>query len=111
MVKGYDIDQYDESALTGRSMAEIAGDQGSAEWTSSRPASRGEVKAPWLADAMAKLDKEEEENRHRGHGEKPELKKNEKDDIVTASARPATVRDAPAGKSSSVPRSPQKLRL
>ena len=28
MVKGYDIDQYDESALTGRSMADIAGDAG-----------------------------------------------------------------------------------
>ncbi len=57
VVKGFDIDQYDESALTGRSMAEIAGDQGSAQWTSSRPASRGAVKAPWLADAIAKFDK------------------------------------------------------
>ena len=56
-VEGYDIDQYDESALTGRSMADIAGDQGSAKWTSSRPASRGGVKAPWLADAIAKFDK------------------------------------------------------
>src|ERR1700675_1831015 len=57
VVKGYDIEQYDESALTGRSMADIAGDQGSAKWTSSRPASRGAVKAPWLADAIAKCDK------------------------------------------------------
>ena len=57
VVKGFDIDQYDESALTGRTMAEIAGDQGSAQWTSSRPASRGAVKAPWLADAIAKFDK------------------------------------------------------
>ncbi len=56
-VEGYDLDQYDESALTGRSMADIAGDQGSAKWTSSRPASRGGVKAPWLADAIAKFDK------------------------------------------------------
>src|SRR4026209_1428081 len=32
VVKGYDIDQLDESALTGRTMAEIAGDQGSAQW-------------------------------------------------------------------------------
>ena len=29
VVKGFDIDQYDESALTGRSMADIAGDHGS----------------------------------------------------------------------------------
>ena len=57
VVKGYDIDQYDESALTGRSIAEIGGDQGSTQWTSSRPASRGAVKAPWLADAIAKFDK------------------------------------------------------
>ncbi len=38
-------------------MADIAGDQGSKKWTSSRPASRGAVKAPWLADAIAKFDK------------------------------------------------------
>ena len=57
VVKGYDIEQYDESALTGRNMAKIAGDEGSAQWTSSRPASRGAVKAPWLAEAIAKLDK------------------------------------------------------
>jgi bifunctional non-homologous end joining protein LigD len=57
VVKGYDIDQYDDSALTGRTMADITGDQGSAQWTSSRPASRGAVKAPWLADAIAKFDK------------------------------------------------------
>jgi hypothetical protein len=38
-------------------MAGIAGDEGSAEWTSSRPASRGKVKAPWLAETLAKLDK------------------------------------------------------
>jgi bifunctional non-homologous end joining protein LigD len=56
-VAGYNIEQYDASVLTGRSMAEIAGDKGSAEWESSRPASRGTVKAPWLADAIAKLDR------------------------------------------------------
>lgn len=55
-VDGYDIDEYDESVLSQRSLAEIAGDSGSAEWTS-RPAGRGKLKAPWLADAIAKLDK------------------------------------------------------
>src|SRR6266849_812331 len=34
VVEGYDIDEIDESALSGRSMAEIAGDAGSAEWRS-----------------------------------------------------------------------------
>jgi bifunctional non-homologous end joining protein LigD len=56
-VPGYDIEQYDSSVLSKRSMAEIAGDSGSAEWKSSRPASRGSVKAPWLAETLAKLDK------------------------------------------------------
>jgi bifunctional non-homologous end joining protein LigD len=56
-VEGYDIEQYDSSVLTKRSMAEIAGDADSAEWKSSRPVSRGSVKAPWLAETLAKLDK------------------------------------------------------
>ena len=56
-VEGYDIEQYDSSALSKRSMAEIGGDKDSAEWKSSRPASRGKVKAPWLAETLAKLDK------------------------------------------------------
>jgi len=56
-VDGYDIEQYDSSVVSKRSMAEIAGDKDSAEWKSSRPASRGKVKAPWLAETLAKLDK------------------------------------------------------
>jgi bifunctional non-homologous end joining protein LigD len=56
-VSGYDIEQYDTSALSGKTMAQIAGDEGAAEWQSSRPASRGKLKAPWLAAAVAKLDK------------------------------------------------------
>ena len=55
-VKGYDIDDYDTSVLTNRTMAEIEGDAKSREWTSSRPASRGRVKAAWLADTIARLD-------------------------------------------------------
>src|SRR6202167_3259336 len=56
VVEGYDIDDYDESVLSKRSLAEIAGDAGSAEWRS-RPSGRGKLKAAWLADAVAKLDK------------------------------------------------------
>ncbi len=56
VVEGYDIDAYDESVLSGRSLAEIAGDAGSKEWRS-RPAGGGKLKAAWLADAVAKLDK------------------------------------------------------
>ena len=57
VVAGFDIDTYDTSILTHRTMAQIAGDAGSAEWTSSRPAARGKVKAAWLADAIARADK------------------------------------------------------
>jgi bifunctional non-homologous end joining protein LigD len=55
--EGYDIDQYDTSVLSKKTMAQIAGDEDSNEWTSSRPASRGRLKAPWLAETLAKLDK------------------------------------------------------
>src|ERR1039457_4189242 len=48
-VAGLDIDKYDTSILTDRTMAQIGGDEDSAEWKSSRPASRGKVKAAWLA--------------------------------------------------------------
>jgi bifunctional non-homologous end joining protein LigD len=55
VVEGYDIDEFDESVLSKRSLDEIAGDAGSREWKS-RPAGRGKLKAAWLADAVAKLD-------------------------------------------------------
>jgi bifunctional non-homologous end joining protein LigD len=57
VVTGYDIDKYDSSVLTKRSMAQIAGDHGSAEWTSSKKVSRGGVKAAWLAESIARADK------------------------------------------------------
>ncbi|MGA9496268.1 MAG: non-homologous end-joining DNA ligase [Terriglobales bacterium] len=57
VVPGFDIDSYDTSVLTNRTMAQIAGDEGSAEWKNSPPASRGRVKAAWLADAIARADK------------------------------------------------------
>jgi bifunctional non-homologous end joining protein LigD len=56
-VEGYDIEAYDTSVLSHKTIAQIAGDKDSAEWISSRPASRGKVKAPWLAETLAKLDK------------------------------------------------------
>jgi len=55
---GYDIDKYDYSVLTKRSLREIAGDEGSAEWLSSRKAATrgGSGKNDWLADSIAKAD-------------------------------------------------------
>ena len=54
VVTGFDIDGYDTSVLTGRTMAQIGGDEGSAQWKSSRPAAR--VRSAWLADAIARAD-------------------------------------------------------
>jgi bifunctional non-homologous end joining protein LigD len=61
-VEGYDIDAFDESVLSKRSLAEIAGDKGSAEWRS-RPAGSGKLKAAWLADAVAKLDQKKKQKK------------------------------------------------
>jgi bifunctional non-homologous end joining protein LigD len=57
VIRGFDIDKYDTSVLTNRTMAQIGGDDDSAKWTSSRPATRGKLKAAWLADAVAKADR------------------------------------------------------
>jgi bifunctional non-homologous end joining protein LigD len=59
VVEGYDAGDIDESVLSGRSLAEIAGDAGSAEWKS-RPAGRGKLKAAWLADAVARVEKKKQ---------------------------------------------------
>jgi bifunctional non-homologous end joining protein LigD len=57
VVAGFDAGEYDTSVLTNRTMDEIGGDAKSKEWTSSRPATRGKLKAAWLADAVARADK------------------------------------------------------
>jgi bifunctional non-homologous end joining protein LigD len=73
-VEGYDIEDYDESVLSQRSLAEIAGDAGSAEWIS-RPAGRGKLKAAWLADAVARLDRKKSEARaEKNAGKKSETR-------------------------------------
>ncbi len=60
VVEGYDIEADDRSVLSKRTMAQIAGDH-DAEWVSSRPASRGRVKAGWLAEAIAKFDRQKKQ--------------------------------------------------
>jgi bifunctional non-homologous end joining protein LigD len=71
-VEGYDIDDYDESVISQRSLAEIAGDSGSREWKSRPAGGSGKLKAAWLADAVAKLDKKKAE------AKKAETKQTEK---------------------------------
>jgi bifunctional non-homologous end joining protein LigD len=74
VVAGFDIDAYDTSILTDRTMAQIAGDKGSAEWKTSRPASRGRVKAAWLADAIARADSKRKALTTEGTGDTGENK-------------------------------------
>ena len=58
VIPGFDAEQLDKSVLTKRTMAQIAGDEGSAEWQSSKKASRGgSGKASWLADTLARVEK------------------------------------------------------
>jgi len=56
VVSGYDIDKYDYSVLTGRTLDEIAADESSAEWQSNR-VSAASAKNGWLAEAIAVADR------------------------------------------------------
>jgi bifunctional non-homologous end joining protein LigD len=71
VVEGYEIEGYDTSVLTGRTLEEIAGDAGSREWKS-RPAGRGKLKAAWLADAVARVEQKKKQK------QAPETAKNGK---------------------------------
>jgi len=68
VVEGYDIESIDTSVLSGRTLEQVAGDAGSAEWKS-RPAGRGRLKAAWLADAVARVEKKKQELATEGTGE------------------------------------------
>ena len=104
-VHGFDIEKYDTSVLSGRTMAQIAGDEGSAEWQSSKKASRGGAKASWLADSLAKLDKKKAKKQnattedievHRGktHRKKPDqIVANNSSKDISGPSVPSVVKD------------------
>jgi bifunctional non-homologous end joining protein LigD len=101
VVEGYEIEGIDESVLSKRSLAEIAGDAGSREWKS-RPTGGGRLKAAWLADAVARVEKKNEKKKkltaegtgeHRG---KTEIKKN----AVETSKGPAKAKTSKSSVSS-----------
>jgi bifunctional non-homologous end joining protein LigD len=75
VVEGYDIESIDTSVLSGRNLAQVAGDAGSAEWKS-RPTGRGKLKAAWLADAVARVEKRKStaENAEKPRKTEPKLK-------------------------------------
>src|SRR5258708_1582944 len=65
-VPGYNIDDFDYSVLTNKSLDEIAADDAADEWQSNRPpsaASGGATKGAWLAESVAKHDREEAKKR------------------------------------------------
>ncbi|MGH9497850.1 MAG: non-homologous end-joining DNA ligase [Terriglobales bacterium] len=101
--EGYDIEKYDTSVLSGKSIAQIAGDKDSAEWKSSRPASRGKAKAPWLAETLAKLDKKKKKalttEDTKEHGGRP------KNASVRSASRPPVVKDLDGAAKRSMPAS------
>ncbi len=53
---GFNVDKLDWSVLTKRSLDEIAGDAGSAEWQSNRAAATNK-KSSWLSDTLKKVAK------------------------------------------------------
>ena len=57
VIKSFNIDDYETSVVSKRTMGQIAGDKGSTEWQGSPPAAKGKLKAPWLAETLAKLDR------------------------------------------------------
>ena len=97
VIEGYDAAEFDESVLSKRSMDEIAGDAGSREWTSSRPAGRGRLKAAWLADAVARVEKKK----------KLQPKRNGKKNKLTTGDTEGTEK-AEGGKPFDAPPSPLK---
>jgi len=56
--ESYDIDDYDSSVLTRRTLDQIAADAGAPEWESNRPAAGAgrSRKNDWLAESIAKAD-------------------------------------------------------
>ena len=62
VVPGYDINEYDYSVLTQRSLAAIAGDQDSTEWQSDRKAVTNKKNA-WLADTIERVQQARKKER------------------------------------------------
>jgi bifunctional non-homologous end joining protein LigD len=89
---GYDIDKFDYSALSERSLDEIAGDQGSAQWQSNRKAAtrRG---AEWLNESL------KDKARKNGAGKtEPQPRSAAKRRAATSVGRKAAVKSAAGQK-------------
>jgi len=106
VVAGFDIDKYDTSVLSGKTMAQIAGDEDSAEWQSSKKASRGgPAKAAWLADTLARVDKRKRSAAESAAKKQSAVKKNSRAaKEVTASDNETPSRSGPRNLKGAVKR-------
>src|SRR5271157_2140707 len=85
----YDIDKYDLSVLTGRTLDQIAADAGAPEWESNRPAATAgrSRKNDWLAESIAKAD---------AMKRKSAVKARSSSTATVAAASPRSKKSAPA---------------
>ncbi|HEY1463346.1 MAG TPA: non-homologous end-joining DNA ligase [Terriglobales bacterium] len=114
VVEGYNIDEFDKSALTGRTMKKIGGDQKSDEWESNRKASPGKVKAAWLTDAIARADKKklsaEAAEKPKGKTKQPKEKDDRQNELPGVKAPATSSKKSPPKKSSSSHSSPAAVK-
>jgi len=108
VVEGYDIAAIDTSVLSGQTLGQVAGDAGSAEWKS-RPAGRGRLKAAWLADAVARVEKkkkmktaEDTEDTEEARKKKPAVAKNDLTPITSGDSGKKKSRSSASSASSAV---------
>ena len=89
---GFDIDELDYSALTDRSLDEIAGDEGSREWQSNRQAASSPAKSKdWLAKSIAIADRK---NREAGAADAKSTAPSAKGKTASASTRASSKRSS-----------------
>jgi bifunctional non-homologous end joining protein LigD len=91
VVPGYDINEFDYSVLSKRTLDQIAGDEGSAEWQSSRKAAT-RSKTSWLDNAIAKADRAKTKSAKKGKASANAAA------AFAAAAKPVAVAPKPAVK-------------
>jgi bifunctional non-homologous end joining protein LigD len=95
-VRGFDSETYETSVLSHKTMAAIAGDEKAAAWESGRKASRGKLKAPWLAETLAKLEKRKTEPKSEAVAGKKKRPASPKARSVVVSSEPKAKSEAPS---------------
>jgi len=91
VVPGYDINEFDYSVLSKRTLDQIAGDEGSAEWQSSRKAAT-RSRTSWLDNAIAKADRAKTKSAKKGKASANAAA------ASSAAAKPVAVAPKPAVK-------------